>query len=141
MASTKETLEALLRGELAAVETYDKAIRQTDASADKVRLQRLKREHQAAVGALRHLLARHHALAVHGAGAWGRLALVTEKVANVFGSRARLRALMSGEEHGIKLYQRALLDQHVAPEAKALIHATLLPSCVAHLDALGRMIE
>jgi hypothetical protein len=137
--STKERLETFLERELAAVDTYARAVMQSNDVADKATFERLRREHERAAYELRNLLARYHDLAaVDDAGAWGRFARAAEDAANMLGRRATIAALRAGESHGIRLY-RSALDEDLAPEAKMLVGDALLPLCHAHIQTLDAL--
>ena len=113
-----DTLDALLRGEISAAETYDLAISKFEGHAVLEELRRIRDEHHAAmsmfwrprpgerrrtrrfircVGHLRHGSHRHKA-----------------RIGNEIGSRA----LQQGEEHGISAYQKAV-NAEKSPETVA----------------------
>jgi len=64
-----------------------------------------------------------------------------EGAAKLFGNKAAIKALKEGEEHGIKEYEKALEDDELPPECKALIRTRLLPQTQAHIPVLDRLME
>jgi len=134
-------LADLLRGELAAVETYEQALGKIDGFPDGTRLREIHAEHVYSVNALRSRLAQYTTDIPRSSGAWGAFAKAVEGVAKLFGNSAALKALKEGEEHGIKEYERAMEKDYLAPEVKSLIVSELLPKCRSHLFTLDRMIE
>lgn len=122
-----ETLNSLMRGELAAVETYRHAIDRLagEAPAD---LDTCLRSHdQRAVR-----IAEHITLAggtpVSGSGLWGAVARAVEAGAALIGPRMLIAALEEGEDQGLTDY-RAALDRLDAT-GLALLRTYLLPEQV-----------
>lgn len=138
---TTQVIADLLRGELAAVETYEQALDKIDGFPDGTRLREIHAEHVYAVNALRSRLAQYTTDIPRSSGAWGTFAKTIEGMAKLFGNSAALKALKEGEEHGIKEYERAMEKDYLGPEIKSLIVSELLPKCRSHLFTLDRMIE
>ncbi|HET6584916.1 MAG TPA: DUF2383 domain-containing protein [Nannocystaceae bacterium] len=138
---TAEVLADLVRGELAAVETYEQALEKIDGFPDGTRLREIHAEHVYAVNALRGRLGQYTTDLPKSSGAWGAFAKAVEGVAKLFGNTAALRALHEGEEHGIKEYERAMEKEWLDTEVKSLIVSELLPKCRSHIFALERVIE
>jgi len=140
---TAEALNALLRGELAAVETYDQAIGRFDAypsAADKLR--KIRAEHAESVRALRELVGRYGGTPADGPGAWGAFVTAVTGAAAVIGPGTVLATLQQGEEQGIADYRRAL-DSGVPPACRDVILNDFLSRCeehIAYLDDLQRQV-
>lgn len=139
IASKVDTLNELLRGEIAAVETYQQALDKigSDPGAEELRL--IHDEHRTAANTLRLQIHDHNGAPDHGSGAWGAWAKAVTGVAKLFGNTAALKALKEGEEHGIKSYEKALEDKDLPDDCKELIR-TLLPQTRAHLPILDRLL-
>jgi len=101
-------LEALCRGELAAVETYNTALSSASLGAFRTQLTQCQRSHQNRV----HLLGwRIHLLGgtpPESSGAWGVFAKAFEGAATVIGEKAAISALEEGEDHGLNEYRTRL---------------------------------
>ena len=138
---TCEAIADLLRGELAAVETYEQALEKIDGFPDGTRLREIHAEHVYAVNALRSRLGQYTTDIPRSSGAWGAFAKAFEGMAKLFGNTAALKALKEGEEHGIKEYERAMEKDYLSPEVKSLVVSELLPKCRSHVFTLDRMIE
>jgi hypothetical protein len=135
-----ECLNSLLRGELAATETYQQAIAKMAGTAQAVDLRRIHVEHREAANALRVLVHECGGKPDQGSGAWGAWAKLVEGAAKVFGVQAALRALKEGEEVGISDYEAALANAPLAEKCKSLVRMTLLPQTREHVRALDRMM-
>jgi uncharacterized protein (TIGR02284 family) len=133
-------LNSLLRGEIAATETYQQAIAKLGAAPGVAELRHMHAEHLAAANTLRQHVHQHAAKPDQGSGTWGEWAKLFEGTAAMFGEANALRALKEGEEHGIKDYEAALKDKTMAPECMDLIRE-LLPQTKRHITALDRMIS
>ena len=142
MATTRTaTLNALLRGEISATETYNQALEKFTGQSEEAEVRRLRDEHREAANTLRKHVREHGGEPSTGSGWWGAWAKFVEGAAQVFGKAAALKALKEGEEHGINNYREALEDDDVAADCKALIRGQLLPRCEAHVPALDRLME
>src|SRR5437667_1106171 len=122
---TVDTLNSLLRGELAATETYQQALAKVDDEPGAHELQRIHVEHREAANTLRKHVHQHAGKPDQGSGAWGTFAKAIEGVAKLFGSTAALKALKEGEEQGIKSYEKALDGTDLPADCQNLIRTTL----------------
>jgi uncharacterized protein (TIGR02284 family) len=136
-----DTLNELLRGEIAAVETYQQAMAKVDSDPGAVELRQLHDEHRAAANLLRQHIRGHDGTPDHGSGVWGAWAKAVEGVAKLFGNTLALKALKEGEEHGIKQYEDALKEESLPRECRDLIRSQLLPRTRSHITVLNRLIE
>lgn len=119
-------LEALCRGELAAVETYNTALSSASLGTFRSQLIQCQRSHQNRV----HLLGwRIHLLGgtpPESSGAWGVFAKAVEGAATVIGEKAAIAALEEGEDHGMNEY-RARLGE-LDSDTRDFIQARLMPA-------------
>jgi hypothetical protein len=137
--ATTDILNSLLRGEIAATETYDQALQKLGGERGADKLRRIWQDHRDAAQALRlHV----HSCDEHtSSGAWGTFAKAVEGTAKLFGKDATLKALKEGEEHGVKQYEEARDDEHLPRESRALIGSTLLPSASEHIRVLNQLMS
>jgi bacterioferritin (cytochrome b1) len=135
-----DCLNSLLRGELAATETYQQAIAKIDGSSFTGRLRRMHIDHREAANTLRQHIHQCGGLPAQGSGPWGAWAKTVEGTAKLFGKVAALKALKEGEEQGITDYDAALNESGLSPECRMLIRAQLLPQTREHINALERML-
>lgn len=142
MNATQECIDvcnSLLRGELAALETYDQAIEKFDTQAERGALREIRHDHERSVARLREHIADMGAEASTSSGAWGTFAKAVEGGAKLLGESPALAALQQGEEHGIDEYEAALRDPNVMEEIKNVIRGELLPPLSVHVAALNRL--
>jgi hypothetical protein len=123
-ATSLETLNSLMRGELAAVETYRHAITHLGGEAPEALTVCQQSHDQRATR-----LAEHIVLAggtpVSGSGMWGAFARVMEGGAALIGPRVLYAALEEGEDQGLTDY-RAAIDRVDQP-GLVLLRNDLLP--------------
>jgi len=136
-----ERLNSLLRGELAATETYQQAMAKLNSETWAADLRRMHVEHRETANTLR-----QHVHACGGkpdqdSGTWGAWAKLVEGAAKLFGNTAALKALKEGEEQGVKDYESALQDNGLSVECTTLIRTKLLPQTREHIKALDRMMS
>lgn len=110
--SSSETirgLNELLRGELAALETYNQALsvvtgdRETEDD-----LRECQSSHRERVDRLRMEIIERGGTPDIGSGAWGVFAKVVEGTAKTVGQKMAINALEAGEDHGMKEYEDLL---------------------------------
>ncbi len=132
-------LNAMLRGELAAVESYSQGITKAVTSPVQVELERIRDEHQAAVCLLRHWVRDLREKPASNSGAWGIFASAVTGAAAVVGESVLLAALTRGEKHGEATYRAALGNPDFPDEFRFLVGSRLLPRCQEHLATLDRL--
>ena len=133
-------LNSLLRGELAATETYQQALAKVGNDPGAEELRRIHTEHRDAANTLREHVHDVGGKPDQGSGAWGQFAKAVEGTAKVFGQTAALKALKEGEEQGVSDYEKALKDEALPAECKTLITTRLLPQTRAHIPVLDRLM-
>ncbi len=129
----------LLRGELSAVETYNRAIEKFSAEPEVVVLTRIRYEHVISDTTLQENVRKMGGNHEIDSGAWGSLAKTMQAAANFFGENSAVCSLRTGEKTGREDYEKALEDQDVMPACKDLIRAELLPRVDEHIAALERL--
>lgn len=135
-----DRLNALLRGELAATETYQQLLEKVGSLFGAADLRQIHADHREAANTLREHVHYFGGEPVQSSGAWGACARLAERASQIFGNTAALKALKEGEEKGIRDYKEALNDEDLPAECKALIRAQLLPRTQAHVHLLDRML-
>jgi uncharacterized protein (TIGR02284 family) len=138
---TTDTLNRLLRGELAATETYQQAMEKWGSETGAAELRRIHDEHRDSANTLRQHVHGKGGKPDQGSGAWGAFAKAVEGTAKVFGNAAALKALKEGEEHGIKDYESALQGPDLPAECRNLIQSSLLPRTRAHVPVLDHLMN
>lgn len=130
---------SLLRGELSAVETYDKAISKFSTEPVVAELQRIRNEHSESVARLQQNVREMGGTPDSGSGAWGTFANAIQGTANLFGAGSAIESLQRGEETGRRDYQDALDDAGVMEHSKTIIRDELLPRVNRHIATLERL--
>ena len=121
-----DKLNAFLRGEISAVETYKMALDKVDpGSKSRSTLEENRRSHEE-----RARILRSEILALGGepstsSGAWGVWAKAVEGGAKIVGEKAAIAALEEGEDHGLKEYR--IDDKDLDPKVRQIVTSQLLP--------------
>ncbi|HVX97459.1 MAG TPA: DUF2383 domain-containing protein [Polyangia bacterium] len=113
-----DALNELLRGELSAVESYDRALPAVqDKPALRSDLQECRASHEVRVEKIRRVIIDVGGQPARASGAWGLFAKATATGARALGWKAVISALEEGEDHGLKEYDDALarIDEQVRP--------------------------
>jgi uncharacterized protein (TIGR02284 family) len=134
-------LNRLVRGELAAIETYQQALEKMRDAPEATELQAIEAEHRGAVRALQDQVLQQGGTPDDSSGAWGAWAKFIAGTARMFGNTAALEALRQGEQHGIKEYEKAMEVDELDAETCKLIRNKLLPQSQAHIAVLDRLID
>lgn len=127
--TTADTCDSLLRGELSAIDKFGSIV-ESDS------LERIRSSHIAHTELLRALVKECGEEPAISFGSWGTFATTFEGVATIFGESAALIALKQGEEHCIRQYGKALVDEELCQSVKDLIRDTFLPAQREHLTQL-----
>jgi Domain of unknown function (DUF2383) len=135
-----DVLNALLRGEVAAGETYDQVIGKFDGQPQAIDLKRIRDEHAETAAALRERVQHFGGDPSEGSGIWGKLTQAITGTAKVLGPTTALGTLKQGEEYGIGQYETALTNPDIDTDDRDLIRYRLLPRCQNHVNDLDRMI-
>lgn len=137
-----EVLNRLLRGELSAVESYQKALKKTEDDPRSAQLRQMLADHNEAVADLRAHVTMHTTEAPSDdSGWWGSFTAAFQGLANLFGDSSALSGLKQGEEHGVKEYERALEDESLTFDCRQVIREKLLPRAKQHVQMLDALID
>jgi hypothetical protein len=128
-----EALNTLLRGELAAIESYAQAISAFEGQRAAVELHRLRDAHAEAAGVLRELIVRFGATPADGSGPWSSFT-------TALGPATVLRALHEAEQHAVGEYEAVLTGDRTDPDAAQVIRTQLLPRGREHVLDLDRLM-
>lgn len=125
-------LNALLRGELAAVNAYQEALRSAEGrySVDAPGILRFAAEHQRTVTALQGAVRELGGVPASEAGTWGAFTLLRDT--------ATIRELLDGEEAGLRRFQEA--NGLLAGDAHDLVDLELIPRQRKHVAELSAII-
>lgn len=135
------TLNGLLRGELAATETYQQALGKIDSAHGAQQLAQIRDEHCEAVSLLRKHIREFGGDPETTSGTWGTLVKAVEGTAQLFGNSLALAALKQGEENGLSTYEKLADDERLPYACKTMIAGILVPRTKAHIEALARLQE
>lgn len=120
-----EQLNSFLRGELAAVATYEQCIVKVTEPSIKAQLQSLQASHSRRAEALRARIINLGEQPADDAGVWGSVAQLLEGGAKMFGEKAAVSVLEEGEDHGLKDYQRDV--ERLSPLQRRFVESEVLP--------------
>jgi hypothetical protein len=135
-----ETLAALLRVEIAAVEAYTLALAKLDGDPRGERLRGLRDGHLDAANLLRrHVVDRGQGIAA-GSAAWATFARAVDRPAEA-DADVSLRVLKEGEERGVLGYESVIRRDEVEDEVRDLILRTILPRQRAHVTEVERLLS
>jgi|AGTN01.1.fsa_nt_gi Domain of unknown function (DUF2383). len=106
-----EQLNEMLKGELSAVESYDKALEFVSDSSLTTSLRELRDSHAESVSTLRSAISEYGTPA-ESPGTWGGIAKFVVDAAHNLGDKALLAALEEGEDIGLNSYEWKLVHMH-----------------------------
>ena len=145
MASTSspdvEYLDSILRGELAAIETYDQVLEKFQGKLTSTDLIKVRDEHKEHITLLNQQIVKFGGTPSTTSGTWGTFTGAVTSVAKLIGPETALAALKQGEEHGIGQYEKALERKDLSAETMATIRTKLLPQSQSHVASLNRIIS
>ncbi|WAS92433.1 hypothetical protein [Nannocystis punicea] len=143
MALPKPLMDSLLsqyRGELSAIEAYDRALQKFAGQTEEGALRQLREDHVSAVRRLGAIIRQHGGVEPDSSGAWGSLATSLEGLASIVNDEVPLRVLHRGEVVGYEGYAKILADPLLASEVVQELQI-LLDHSQDHLIRLETMLE
>ena len=144
MAFDTDELNSCLRGELAAIETYEQALEKSRSEYGNdpkfEQLEKMLRNHEQAATLLQSLVRQTGGEPDTDSGAWGTWANTVMGASRLLGDKAALKALKEGEESGIKQY-RGLVDDTDTPADVRDAAMKLMKNDKEHCTRLDTMME
>jgi len=131
-------LNRLLRGEMAALDTYTQCIAKLEDGTTKQRLEGLRDSHRMRRDIIHNRVRLLGGTPDEHSGTWGAIASLFEGGASAFGEQAALRALAEGEMHGLRRYDR-LGD--VSSPTRTFVNTQLLPEQERTANALTALVD
>ena len=135
-----ERMHKLLRGELAAVASYEHALDDVEDHPARQLLWSFLEDHRRAVAVITRHTARIGEEPDRGAGPWGAFATAVETAASWMDDPTTLKALKEGEVHGLDEYRTALTLGELPAELRRIIEDELLPRQLEHIEELDALI-
>lgn len=136
-----DVLRRMARVEQALVQMYGRALDEADGEEVPHELERVRAEHEDSVRTLTDLLQERGGEPPREAGARGRVADATERLAQSMGQSTGLKALREAELLARRRYERDLAEQELSHDVQAFLTQVLLPKQAQHVDALERLVE
>ena len=130
-------LNAFLKSELSAVETYNQCIKKLDDVTVTSGLSDLQTSHQRRAELLRQKIRELGGTPEDSSGLWGSLAKAVEGGASLFGNRSSLAVLEEGEDRGRDEYIEK--SDNLSPDLQRFVNAELLPEQRRSHDELNRI--
>lgn len=132
-----EVLGELLRGERAAVETYEQALESIKDAAMRKALDDCRASHEERVMQLEAAILALGGDPGGGSGVWGMVAGLAEGSATLLGDTATIGMLAQGEAHGQRLYERESMNLEGDP--RRLVEETLYPAQLRTREAIDAL--
>lgn len=129
-------LDDLIRGEMAAVRSYNTALEKAKGTKMEEKLMAIKQDHVDAVATLKKFAGAEVKEDTQDSGVWGGFTKAFTGAAGLMGNKTALQALNTGEKHGINEYEEALEDDSIKSELKTVIKSKLLPNQKKHIEDL-----
>lgn len=121
-----DQLNSFLRGELAAVATYELALNKIDKLGLRATLISVRQSHQMRSELIRNMIRKLGGTPSGSSGAWGAFAKTVEGSATLLGESAVLAALEEGEDHGVKDYRQDVSKLSAA--TRRFVESEILPA-------------
>ena len=134
-------LYELIRGELAAIKSFDVVLPKLDNAEEKQKLNLIRMDHVNAVDTLKRFVDTVDEGNIDNAGPWGAFAQAFAGGASFFGDKSAIQALKIGEEHGIQEYKEACENKSIDLDLKRVIQTELLPQQEKHLSILTKYLH
>lgn len=137
MPTIEDLLQSLLRGEIAAAETYAQVL-DDDSQPNAALLRELQHDHGRAIKFFSDQLSARGLEVPSTSGAWGQFARLVEGTAKLLGDKTALRALRDGERRGLRDYEQATRSGPLPVDCREHIERELVPTQRRHVEQLDR---
>ena len=135
-----ELLNALLRDELSAVETYNEALHRIGNHWGSKTLNDIRSDHREAADWLCDRVSHAGGHPVDSPGLWGAFASLMGDAAGLMGMATVIAALKQGEQVGINEYEEVLRNDEVDAECREYLLNRMIPDGYRHLLELDHML-
>lgn len=134
-----DQLASFLRGELSAIETYNKAMRVIGQDWVLTQLRQNLASHEDRIRLLRQRIIELGGDPPDTSGPWGAFANALEGAAAAINDKAALAILEEGERHGLADYRADLTK--VDTESLRLLESRIIPQQARTYDAIQRLVQ
>ncbi|MCY0986618.1 hypothetical protein OV203_05775 [Nannocystis sp. ILAH1] len=134
----QDTLVTLYRGEAAAAEAYDRALKKFAGQPEEPILKEIRAEHREAMKHLELELRRNGIVAPEGPGPWGVVFNALGSLTALVNDEVPLQMLQHGEEVGIEEHERALASGSFSPNVTRRIRESR-NRCEQHRERLQNL--
>jgi hypothetical protein len=128
-------LQKILRGELSAVEAYEKVIERNGSQVHFSTLAQIKSEHEFAINRLRQMITEKGEFPSEDSGVWGRFVKTLIAGSALISEETMIKTLHEGEEHGLIEYQQ-FLDMGPLASEEEQIRSYFIPAQERHISQL-----
>ncbi len=138
------TIEKLLKDELSATVTYQKALEELAFPGGRFMTNSITPmlgDHKAAVSLLQEQMVKLGGTPPKTSDAWGSWPKLVVENADLLCKRSALKVLIDGEIKGETYYAEVLKDPTLSADFRALIETKLLPDQQLHIRSLDRVLE
>lgn len=138
--SIEQELQGLLRGEIAAAETYAQVLAD-EPQPNAELLRELQNDHGRAIKFLSDQLSALGFDVPTSSGVRGQVAHLVEGGARLLGDKTALAALREGERRGLQDYTKAIRNTDLPDDCRGFIERELVPAQQQHLARLDDMVK
>lgn len=131
-------LQKILRGEISAIEAYDKVLDRREVELSYSTLFQIRTEHNRTVGKLKKLIEEKGELPDDDSGVWGQFVKTLIAGTALISDEIILKTLIEGEEHGLKEY-RQFLDMNLSVYESDLMRFDFIPMQERHIELLKEL--
>jgi len=131
-----DSLNEILRGEIAAVEAYAQILENFDSDPERLRLEEFLNFHKKQVSYFTDKVENKGYKADDDSSLWGNVVEAFIGTAKLFGDDTSLSAMIAGEEYGLKQYNNLIWDDNVSPELKSHVSKNIIPELELHVNSL-----
>jgi Domain of unknown function (DUF2383) len=138
------TIEKLLKDEMSATVTYQKALEELNFPGGKFMTDSITPmlgDHKAAVSLLQEQMVKLGGTPPRTSSTWGTWPELVLENADLLGKRSALKVLIDGEIKGESYYTDVLKDPTLSADFRALIETKLLPNQQLHIRSLDRVMD
>lgn len=138
---SNEHIDEIVRGEIAALEAYDEIIDKLDNEFEIRRMREFKNDHKRAIDFWQKQALIENKIPERSSSMWGAVVNGYVKLAEKFGEKYAIKAILRGEKHGLKNYKKMLNSPMLSELQKIEIKNSFMPKQKKHIESMKSLLN
>lgn len=136
-----DDIDEIIRGEISAVDAYEQVMDKVTEDPEAFRLNQFKLDHENAVQFWKKEARANGRVPETSSRVWGTVVEAFVGSSKLIGEETALKALRTGEEHGLSNYEKMLESDRLSNFQKSEIRNTFIPRQQRHIESINAILK